>query len=75
MSLAEHIFRAFALIGVLLLILILGWNEPLRYRFMSREEIYALENPQQQATPVAEKSWMWDKSQRRLEQGPYKHAR
>ncbi|RYD76492.1 MAG: hypothetical protein EOP84_16795 [Verrucomicrobiaceae bacterium] len=72
MTLAEHVFRAFALAGVLALVLILGWNEPLKYRFMSRAEIYSLENPQQ---VTDDKSWMWEKKGRRLEQGAYNRAR
>jgi hypothetical protein len=66
MSITEHIFRVVSLLGFLGLIFILGWNEPLKYRFMSRAEIYALENPQQpqQQAPVAANSWMWDKTRK-----------
>lgn len=35
--------------GALAGLLFLGWNEPLRYRFISRAEIYTLEHP---ATPA-----------------------
>ena len=38
-------------------ILFLGWRQPLRYRFMSAAEIYALEHP---ATPRPGTPWMWD---------------
>ncbi|MES2569892.1 MAG: hypothetical protein V4710_07525 [Verrucomicrobiota bacterium] len=55
-------------------LLAIGWNEPLRYRFMSEQEIYDLEHPSvvpvsvvhaadavapAPATP-APGAWMWD---------------
>jgi hypothetical protein len=51
------------------LIVTIGWNQPLRYRFMTGEEIYALEHP---ATPepVIKKdeenrgNWMWEQNRR-----------
>ena len=32
-------------------ILFVGWNEPLRYRFLSRAAIYAIEHPAPPPTP------------------------
>ena len=32
-------------------ILFVGWNEPLRYRFLSRAAIYAIEHPEPPPTP------------------------
>ncbi len=73
-SIAEHIFRTIALLGFLALVVILGWNEPIKYRFMSRAEIYALENPQV-AAPGSDKSWMWDKTRKgKLDQGAYNRS-
>lgn len=70
-SITEQIFRTLVLLGILAIIIILGWNEPLKYRFMSRAEIYAMENPTQ-TTPGADKSWMWDQSRRtKLDRGAY----
>ena len=51
------------------IILIAGWKQPLRYRFMSPAEIYAAENPPTnipQATPGA---WMQDPTRRTLLDG------
>jgi hypothetical protein len=39
-------------------IILLGWNEPLRYRFMSAEEISALEQPPPPPTPPATPPWI-----------------
>ncbi len=47
-------------------VLYLGWNEPLRYRFMSRAEIDEIEHPKVEVeatpTPVPVKpgKWMWE---------------
>jgi len=51
-------------------ILMVGWDQPLRYRFMSREEIAALNAPDPTPKPG---TWMWDSSKRgnQLERRPY----
>jgi len=50
-------------------ILFFGWRQPLRYRFMSRQEIYALEHP---ATPSPGTPWMWDPARNtKLDRGAY----
>jgi hypothetical protein len=73
-SIAENIFRTLALAGIVALVLLLGWNEPLKYRFMSRADIYALENPPQ-AAPGSDTTWMWDKSrQGKLDRSPYNRS-
>jgi hypothetical protein len=53
-------------------IVALGWRQPLSYRFMSSQEVYALEHPE---TPVpvpameTPQPWMWDpKRSTRLDQ-------
>jgi hypothetical protein len=45
---------------ITLVVLFLGWRQPIRYRFMSAKEIAALEAPPAQPTPIP--SWMWDRS-------------
>ncbi|MHA3774543.1 hypothetical protein ACXR0O_23715 [Verrucomicrobiota bacterium sgz303538] len=66
------IFRALAVLSILALIVITGWNEPLKYRFMSHAEIYALENPAP-ATTTTDNSWMWEKGRSgTLNRGAYK---
>ena len=70
-SLTETILRTGGLLLVLGLIVLLGWNEPLKYRFMSRVEIYALENPP--TTPGG--TWMWQKSKGTLDRGAYNGTR
>ena len=52
--------KFFSVVGVVIAaILIVGWRQPIRYRFMSRAEIEALERPPSMASPTP---WMWDKS-------------
>jgi hypothetical protein len=57
-------------------IIALGWKQPLRYRFMSSQQIYELEHPNA-ATPVPDRvetpkpSWMRDPARRtKLDQSP-----
>ena len=71
----------FALLSVVLIgaLLLIGWRQPLRYRFMSKADIYALEHPTTptpiptriaQVTPAP--PWMWDPSRRTpLDKGSY----
>jgi hypothetical protein len=60
-------------------VLYLGWNEPLRYRFMSRAEIDETEHPVfVEPTPIPKKAghWMWDGNPRTsLDIQPYKRLR
>ena len=51
-------------------ILMIGWDQPLRYRFMSREEIAAMNTPVPTPKPG---TWMWDSAKRgnQLERRPY----
>lgn len=39
-------------------IILLGWNEPLRYRFMSPQEIAELENPPATPAPTPPPPWI-----------------
>jgi len=51
-------------------VLVIGWNQPLRYRFMSKDEIAAIHAP----TPAPQRGeWMWNKEDRStmLERGAY----
>lgn len=70
----SEVLRLFVVAGTLFFVVVAGWNEPLRYRFMSRQEIAAVETP-----PVAEpvnKDWMWDRAKRtRLDHGAYGSSR
>jgi hypothetical protein len=51
-------------------VLIVGWRQPLRYRFMSKQEIAQLEAPKIEAQPTP---WMWDtKRATKLDNGPYR---
>jgi hypothetical protein len=70
----EHSFRFWIIfLCILLIILFIGWRQPLRYRFMSQQEINALERP---VTPVAvapipitpkpQGEWMRDRKSRTL---------
>ena len=51
-------------------ILVAGWKQPLRYRFMSPAEIYAVENPR--VVGPTPSTWMQDPTRRTLlDGGPY----
>ncbi|HET6407767.1 MAG TPA: hypothetical protein VFG14_07790 [Chthoniobacteraceae bacterium] len=52
-------------------VLAIGWHKPLRYRFMSKEEIAKLEAPVVvKADPTP---WIWDsKRATSLDRGPYR---
>jgi hypothetical protein len=58
-------------------IVVVGWKEPLRYRFMSRQEIDAELHPKI-ATPVPatpKPNWMWDPSRKtKLDETSYNRA-
>ena len=68
-SLTETLLRTAGLVLILSVVVLLGWNEPLKYRFMSRAEIYALENPQPENPNGG--AWMWEKSKGALDRGAY----
>lgn len=68
-SLTETILRTTGLLLILSVVVLLGWNEPLKYRFMSREEIYALENPERENPNSG--AWMWSKGSGPLDKGAY----
>jgi hypothetical protein len=67
-SLTETILRTAGLLFIVGVVVFLGWNEPLKYRFMSRAEIHALENPNR--TPGG--AWMWQRGDDgKLDRGAY----
>jgi hypothetical protein len=54
-------------------ILVFGWKQPLRYRFMSHQQIYAEQNP---ATPIpATPAWMAERERTLLDRAPYRTRR
>lgn len=68
-SFARHLLFWACFAVLVAAILFLGWRQPLRYRFMSRQEIYALEHP---ATPPPGTPWMWDPARNtKLDRGAY----
>ncbi len=63
--------KFFSVIGIVIVtILLVGWRQPLSYRFMSKAEIDEIENPRvYTASPTP---WMWDKSRSTdLDRAPY----
>lgn len=72
-------FLAFLLVCIA--IVFIGWNEPLKYRFMSEADIRALEHP---ATPepvttpaptTPSGAWMRERRRGALDTGPVKGTR
>ena len=50
-SFVVKVIHAVVFIAICIAILFIGWNEPLRYRFMSSQEIAAIENPPSPGLP------------------------
>jgi hypothetical protein len=77
-----HLLGFLAIVGIILFI---GWNQPLRYRFLSQRDIDLIEHPpapptprpvvrtNQPATPNPERpSWIWDRAKENpLDGRPY----
>jgi len=64
--------KFWALFGAITVaILVVGWKQPLSYRFMSKKEIESLSAPT--PAPPPKGSWMWDSSKRstQLDRGSY----
>lgn len=67
-------FRFWAVyLAILSAILFIGWKQPLRYRFMTHEQIWREEHPEKPvvlATPAPKatptQDWKWDKNRRTL---------
>jgi hypothetical protein len=61
------------LIILVTLILMIGWNQPLSYRFMAEGEIKVAEEGAATPTPTpAPGSWMWDRERAtKLDRGDY----
>lgn len=53
-----------SIILITVCVLAIGWSEPLRYRFMSRQEIYAEEHPMPEIASETPVPWMWDPNRR-----------
>ena len=62
---------------IVVAILVVGWRQPLRYRFMSPEEIFAIEHPAATPNPEAIAAaratpWMFDPRRKTmLDREPY----
>ena len=55
--------KFFSVISIVIAaIIVVGWRQPLGYRFMSKAEIDAIENPSPIPAPPSPTPWMWDKS-------------
>lgn len=64
--------------AVVAVIAFIGWKEPLRYRFLSRAQIFAIEHPALPPPPVTPKhgEWMTDaKRSTKLDGGPRDNQR
>jgi hypothetical protein len=71
-SITETILRTGGLLLIVGVVVLLGWNEPLKYRFMSRAEIHALENPGPSGPPPRGGAWMWQRGDDgKLDRGAY----
>ncbi len=57
-TLAAKIVHAVFFVVICTVIVLLGWNEPLRYRFMSSQEIALLENPPPPPPPMPTPAWI-----------------
>lgn len=68
-SITASLFRLLILLLILGAIVVAGWNEPLRNRFLSRQEIEAF-NPEPAPPPDAD--WMWEPGRSGIERGAYK---
>jgi hypothetical protein len=54
------------------LTLMIGWNQPLSYRFMSKGEIKVVEEGVATPTPPPTGSWMWERDRAtKLDRGAY----
>ena len=55
--------KFFAVVAIVIAaILAVGWRQPLRYRFMSRADIEALENPPTPEPATPSTPWIYDSS-------------
>ena len=64
-SITASLLRLLILLLILAAILVAGWHEPLRNRFMSRPAIEAFTEP-----PTGD--WMWERGRTSIDQGAYK---
>lgn len=66
-SITASLFRLLILLLILAAIIIAGWNEPLRNRFINQKEIEAFTEP-----PPPTGDWMWEPGRTSIERGAYK---
>lgn len=64
-----HLCVFLAIVGAILLV---GWNQPLCYRFMSQQEIDAIERP---TPPPKNRSWLPNRKTNPLDNSPYHRTR
>lgn len=68
----ESLLRVLILMTVVLAVVFCGWNEPLRYRFLSREQIAAEAQAARPATTYARESpSQWRPGGTSLDRAPY----
>ena len=67
-SVLSSFFRLCGLIAVVVIIILLGWNEPLKNRFQKQEEVMLVEPA---PAPEPERgAWMWEKHKNPLDERP-----
>jgi hypothetical protein len=67
-SVLSSFFRLCGLIVVVVIIILLGWNEPLKNRFQKPVEVVPVEPT---PAPVPERgNWMWEKHSNPLDSRP-----
>lgn len=76
-TLAQKVVHALVFAGICAAIVVIGWNEPLRYRFLSREEIFEIENPAPDFVPAPPTpgEWMKDPKRKTLLDAPSRPVR
>ena len=71
-SIAASLVRLLILLLILAAIIFAGWNEPLRNRFVSPQEIEAFNEP----PPARDADWMWEPGRTAVDRGAYRsHSR
>lgn len=72
----QKLVHGLVFVGLCAVIIAIGWHEPLRYRFMSPQEIYLIEHPPAlEIVPEDVGAWMRDPSRRTLLDEPRRSVR